>query len=103
MQQSEADLRALSGVQEYPATAPLNIVLVAEKTLVTGKTPEGVMETIFTDSGFICQNIYLFCASEGLATVTRAWIDRPALAAALGLSDTQAVTLVQTVGWKSEE
>lgn len=103
VQQSEADLRALSGMQEYPATAPLNIVLVAEKTLVTGKTPEGVMETIFTDSGFICQNIYLFCASESLATVTRALVDRPALSAALGLSDTQAVTLVQTVGWKSEE
>jgi nitroreductase len=103
VQQSEADLRPLSGVQEYPATAPLNIVLVAEKTLVTGKTPEGVRETIFTDSGYICENIYLFCASEGLATVSRAWIDRPALAAALGLSDTQAITLVQTVGWKAEE
>ena len=100
---SDEDLRAASGVQEYVGTAPLNIVLVAEKTLVTGKTPEGVRETIFTDSGYICQNIYLFCASEGLATVSRAWIDRPALAARLGLGPTQAITLVQTVGWKSEE
>ncbi len=100
---SDDDLRAASGVQEYVATAPLHIVLVAEKSKVTGKTPQGVMETIFTDSGYICQNIYLFCASEGLATVSRAWIDRPALAGKLGLGPTQAITLVQTVGWKSEE
>lgn len=103
VQRSGEDLRAASGVQEYTASAALNIVLVAEKTLVTGKSPEGVMETIFTDSGFICQNIYLFCASEGLATVTRAWIDRPVLSARLGLSPTQHITLVQTIGWKSEE
>lgn len=101
--QSDDDLRAASGVQEYVATAPLQIVLVAEKSKVTGKSPQGVMETIFTDSGYICQNIYLFCASEGLATVSRAWIDRPALAGKLGLGPTQAITLVQTVGWKSEE
>ena len=101
--QSDEDLRAASGEQEYPATAPLNIALVAEKTKITGKTPEGVMETIFTDSGFICQNFYLFCASEGLATVTRAWIDRPRLATHLHLSPTQHITLVQTVGWKAEE
>ena len=34
---------------------------------------------------------------------TRAWIDRPRLAAHLHLSPTQHVTLVQTVGWKAEE
>ena len=101
--QSDEDLRAVSGEQEYPAIAPLNIALVAEKTKITGKTPEGVMETIFTDSGFICQNFYLFCASEGLATVTRAWIDRPRLATHLHLSPTQHITLVQTVGWNAEE
>ena len=100
---SDEDLRAASGEQDYPATAPLNIALVAEKTKITGKTPEGVMETIFTDSGFICQNFYLFCASEGLATVTRAWINRPRLATLLHLSPTQHVTLVQTIGWKAEE
>ena len=101
--QSDEDLRAASGEQEYPATAPLNIALVAEKTKITGKTPEGVMETIFTDSGFICQNFYLFCASEGLATVTRAWINRPKLAERLRLGPTQHITLVQTIGWKAEE
>ena len=101
--QSDEDLRAASGEQDYPATAPLNIVLVAEKTKITGKTPEGVMETIFTDSGFICQNFYLFCASEGLATVTRAWINRPKLAEHLRLGPTQHITLVQTIGWKAEE
>ena len=101
--QSGEDLRAVSGEQEYPATAPLNMVLVAEKSKISGKTPQGVIESIFSDSGFICQNIYLFCAAEGLATVTRAWLDRDALAARLHLSPTQHITLVQTIGWKPEE
>jgi nitroreductase len=50
-------------------------------------------------TGFISQNVYLFCASEGLATVVRALVDRPALARAMGLRPDQRITLVQTVGY----
>ena len=56
-------------------------------------------ETIYVDTGFISQNIYLHCASEGLATVVRAMVPKESLAAALGLAPTQEITLVQTVGW----
>jgi nitroreductase len=50
-------------------------------------------------AGAIAQNVYLFCASAGLSTVLRAWIDRSALADALGLSHDQQVLLSQTVGY----
>ena len=50
-------------------------------------------------SGFISQNVYLFCASEGLATVVRESIDRPALARAMRLRPDQKITLAQTVGY----
>ena len=49
-------------------------------------------------AGGIAQNIYLFSASTGLSTVIRAWIDRTAIADALGLSHDQQVLLSQTVG-----
>ena len=41
----------------------------------------------------------LLLGSAGLATVIRAWIDRGAIANALGLSHDQQVLLSQTVGY----
>ena len=99
----EEDLRAASGAQDYVGTAAAEIAFVARKEKVTGKSPRGVVETIYVDTGFISQNIYLFCASEGLATVVRAMIPKETLALRLGLEAEQEITLVQTVGWKSEE
>jgi nitroreductase len=49
-------------------------------------------------AGAICQNVYLFCASVGLATVVRAWFDRSALSQAMQLGTDQEVLLTQTVG-----
>ena len=49
-------------------------------------------------AGAIAQNVYLFAAGNGLATVLRAWIDRSAIADALGLTHDQQVLLAQTVG-----
>jgi nitroreductase len=51
------------------------------------------------DTGFISQNVYLFCASEGLATVVRGSVDRKALAVALKLPELKRITLAQTVGY----
>ena len=50
-------------------------------------------------AGAIAQNVYLFSAGNGLATVIRAWIDRDAIANALGLTHDQEVLLSQTVGY----
>jgi nitroreductase len=50
-------------------------------------------------AGAISQNVYLFAASNGLSTVIRAWIDREAIANALGLGHDQQVLLSQTVGF----
>jgi nitroreductase len=52
-----------------------------------------------SDTGFISQNVYLYCASEGLATVVRGSIDRQALAKAMKLRTDQKVILAQSVGY----
>ena len=49
-------------------------------------------------AGAMAQNVYLYCASEGLATVIRAWFDRDALARAMGLQADHQLLLSQTVG-----
>lgn len=51
------------------------------------------------DAAFIGENVYLFCAPEGLGTVFRGAVDRAGLAEALGLNDEQFVTFAQTVGY----
>ena len=96
---TDEDLRAASGAQDYVGTAAAEIAFVARKEKVTGKSPRGVVETIYVDTGFISENIYLFCASEGMATVVRAMVPKESLAARLGLEPEQEITLVQTVGW----
>jgi nitroreductase len=93
------DHRARTGTQEYVATAPVNLVYVADLAK-TGQSPSEERD-LFTpaDAGFIAQNAYLFCASEGLAVVVRGLIDRPALAKALNLRADQRIILAQTIGY----
>jgi nitroreductase len=51
------------------------------------------------DTGFIGQNVYLFCASEGLATVFRGAVDYDKLSHTMKLGEGQFVTFAQTVGY----
>jgi nitroreductase len=55
------------------------------------------------DTGFISENVYLYCASEGLSTVVRAAIDKPALAKAMGLRPDQRIILAQSVGYPKKQ
>jgi len=60
--------------------------------------PEVEKSYFYVDTGLIAGNVYLFAASRGLA----AWFhncDRPALAAALALSERQRPLFGQTVGF----
>lgn len=93
------DVRAMTGVQEFVGKAPVNLIYVADFTRM-GERPEA--EKVFysaANTGFISQNVYLYCTSEGLATVVRGWVDRPALAKVMGLRPDQTITLAQTVGY----
>jgi nitroreductase len=55
----------------------------------------------YADAGFIAQNVYLLCASEGLATVVRGMVD-PALHKAMSLSANKKIALAQTVGFSAK-
>ncbi len=96
---SAGDHRPLAGVQPFVRDAPLTLLLVADTSRMKGaqKDPDQ-RQWMWADAGFISQNIYLFCASEGLATGVRALVDRPALARALGLREDQVILLAQCVG-----
>ena len=93
------DIRPLAGVQDFVATAPLNLVYVADLNRMSGASAEDKAFYSATDAGFIAQNVYLYCASAGLAVVVRGLIDRDALGAALGLGKHQRIILSQSVGY----
>ena len=93
------DIRAMTGGQDFVAGAPVNLVFVADYTRMTRGSEADKDFYSAADTGFISQNVYLYCASEGLATVVRGWVDREALAKAMGLGEDQKIILAQTVGY----
>ena len=93
------DIRPLTGVQDFVATAPVNLVYVADLDRMSGAGAEDKAFYSAADAGFIAQNVYLYCASAGLAVVVRGLVDRDALGAALGLGKHQRIILAQTVGY----
>lgn len=93
------DVRLDTGLQEFVGTAAVDLVYVADLGRVAAAE---AMERRFycgADAGAIAQNVYLFCAAEGLATVVRGLLDRRALARTLSLGARQRVLLAQTVGF----
>ncbi len=96
------DLRAATGTQPFVKDAALNLVYVADLKKAGRTRPEDVEFYTGADSAFIAQNVYLFCASEGLASVVRAGADREALARAMQLRPDQKIALAQTVGYPAK-
>jgi nitroreductase len=105
------DIRNLSGRQHPPSTvpadrippmdeAPVNLIYVwdgSKKSKLSSDQENLCLG--FSHTGYISQNVYLFCASEGLATVVRLWFDKVALEKKMGLRPEQYITLVQSVGY----
>jgi hypothetical protein len=105
------DVRGLSGRQYPPPAvpanmvppldeAPVNLIYVSDSSKWSTKpTQELWLRLAFAHTGFIVQNVYLYCASEGLATVVRLWFDKAALEKKMKLRPEQYATLVQSVGY----
>jgi nitroreductase len=93
------DLRRITGYQDFVDDAPLDLVYVADHARMRLVPVDRRESYASAAAGAIAQNVYLFAAGNGLATVIRAWIDRPAISDALGLTHDQQVLLSQTVGY----
>jgi SagB-type dehydrogenase family enzyme len=96
------DFRAATGTQAYPKDAAVDLIYVADTTKAgANPSPDAAMYNA-ADTGFIAENVYLYCASEGLAVVVRASIDKPAVAKLLKLQPTQTIILAQSLGYPKE-
>lgn len=97
------DIRAMTGKQSFVKDAPVNLIFVADFSRMGGMDIASKDFYSATDTGYISENVYLFCASAGLATVVRGWVDKPALEKVMKLGRNQKVILAQTVGYPKGE
>ena len=103
------DYRELTGMQPFVKDAPVNLVYVADdsRAVVPQDWPQAMKDATeevkdglkWADTAVIAENVYLFAASEGLATGIRALVDKPPLAKALKLSESQSIIMAQCVGF----
>jgi nitroreductase len=93
------DIRALGGTQAFVKDAPVTLVFVADLSKMGDGSNEDKRNTANVDVGYISQNVYLFCASEGLVTGARGSVDRATLGPKLKLRPDQMIILAQSVGY----
>lgn len=99
VRRSDADIRAQTGQQDFVGSAPLNLVYVAHGERMKEVPQEARRLYAAADTAVIGQNVYLYCASEGLATVFRGAVLTEDLGRTMGLGAGQFVTFAQSVGY----
>jgi nitroreductase len=99
---AEIDARKVTGYQDFVDEAPLDLIYVADNAHMSMLPANTRVLYSAVSAGAISQNVYLYCASAGLATVVRGWFDGAALAAALRLTANEQVVLTQTVGFPEQ-
>ncbi|MFM0725938.1 nitroreductase family protein [Paraburkholderia strydomiana] len=93
-----ADLRGLTGYQEFVGEAPLELVYVANLARMHDIAPSQREPFAYASAGAIMQNVYLFCAAAGLAVAARSWLNRSALGVEMHLGRDSVPVLAQTIG-----
>jgi nitroreductase len=93
------DLRAEMGATGAIKDAPVHLVYVADYDRMSRVAQSQKEIYSAAHSGFIGQNVYLFCAFAGLGTRFYASVDRAALKGSLKLRENQAVVFAQAVGY----
>jgi SagB-type dehydrogenase family enzyme len=97
------DIREKCGKQDFVKNAPLTMVFVANYDKMAKSDEKTKENYAMADAAFISENAYLYCASEGLNTGVRAWIDKDILGAAMKLKPAQHIILAQSVGYPVEK
>lgn len=102
MKMGNEDHRAIGGTQDFVKAAPVILVYIADFDRMTSTTDELRKFFSAVDVGYISQNVYLYCASEGLATIILGQVDKVKVKEVLKLRPNQQVILSQPVAYPGE-
>lgn len=90
----KGDHRKSAGSQDFVHTAPVNFIIVGNIDKASNR------DAAIIDAGFLIQNAYLFCASQGnLGAVARGYFDKKVVKELLKLTDNQEALITQTIGY----
>lgn len=99
----KGDIREATGRQPFVKDVPVNLIYVVDfNRMGSDRTTEVKHWYSAADAAFIAQNVYLFCASESLATVVRGAVDKVELKKVMNLTENLHVVLCQSVGYPGE-
>ena len=92
------DVRRATGYQDFIDNAPLDLIYVTDHSRMSliPVSKRSIYASIC--AGSMAQNVSLYCAAAGLASVVRAWFDRGILAQAMCLNQDRQILITQTVG-----
>lgn len=101
----DKDIRKYAGMQRFTKEAPIDLIYVVDYAKMKHPIMNAKAKEFYaaTDTGFVSQNVYLYCASEGLATVVLGWINKDKLHKKMELNENQVVILSQPVGYPKDE
>ena len=100
---SAADIREHAGTQKMMKSAPAGLVFVADLARMTSpflRSMEAKRFSGWVDTGYISQNVYLYCAAANLATVVLSLVDRDKLHGLMNLQEHEKIVLTQVVGYR---
>jgi len=98
---SKNDIREYVGTQKMMKSAPMGLVFVADLSRMTSpflRNKEGQRFSAWVDTGYISQNVYLYCAASDLGTVALSLVDRDKLHELMQLKEHEKIVLTQVVG-----
>ena len=85
--------------QPFVLDAPVSLVMIADLTRFERESPMNPKMAAM-DAGIVSQNINLFCAANGLATVPRVTMDGAGITALLNLPATSVPLINNPVGYE---
>ncbi len=97
------DIREHIGTQKMMKSAPLGLAYVADLSRFTSalmKNEEARKFSAWVDTGYISQNVYLYCAAANLATAALGLVKRDILHEQMGLKEDEKIVLTQVVGYR---
>lgn len=95
------DIREELTNQKMMKDMPLGLIYVSDFSKLKGYVGTDNNRKLFvagTETGFISQNVYLYCASAGLNTAVIGLVNRDKLHATMGLVDNEKVIFTQAIG-----
>jgi SagB-type dehydrogenase family enzyme len=95
------DIRDNIGTQKMMKSAPMGLVFVADLSRMKSpflKSMEAKRFSAWVDTGYISQNVYLYCAASNLGTAVLSLVNRDRLHKLMGLKENEKIVLTQVVG-----